>query len=579
LAVIIVTGIVLQTGCAKDSRYDIQNIEKVDGSMSLFSNGVSFPLGKTEPITIEDALKMGESGLDTLFKKDKNGNYSIGAEGDQNLDEFISSLHLEDMGSINGMSFSKSVEYKYQYKPATKSVTVPVDFNLSLDFEEKDVVIISETALSQMPKEVKYLEESLFDGVNAIIEVKLTDLPEIEGEFSLKDTKVTLPSYLFGENDSNVLILDDDIKITEGTAVIQLAKLEKLKGVNLDGVKEITGDLKFSSTLYSHNPTVDITKLTATIKGTVKVGIGNGTKADHPGKIVTSKAKVKVKYDMEQSTSIALGEIPSSLQDESVNFALNPELHVSLVTNFGTPFKSDFILTPYIGGKAQETVTVKGIEMPNSDDWQKSKTNKYAIGSKVTAAADETVIAADLSPLLKRVPDSITVAVKVYVDETATCTVFPTATYSCDMSYSFQVPLSFGDGFNLSFSSDTEMSEGSGDFLKRVNVFQLKGVYETTIPLGINVDVTLLDANDKEIALKEPIKLNLQPSQDGIRAKAGEIAIVLAPTEPEKADPRKIRFNYKINASTGVNLSSKQYLKLDDLKIVLPSGIKIDASE
>lgn len=579
MAVIIVTGIVLQTGCAKDSRYDIQNIEKVDGSMSLFSNGVSFPLGKTEPITIEDALKMGESGLDTLFKKDKNGNYSIGAEGDQNLDEFISSLHLEDMGSINGMSFSKSVEYKYQYKPATKSVTVPVDFNLSLDFEEKDVVIISETALSQMPKEVKYLEESLFDGVNAIIEVKLTDLPEIEGEFSLKDTKVTLPSYLFGENDSNVLILDDDIKITEGTAVIQLAKLEKLKGVNLDGVKEITGDLKFSSTLYSHNPTVDITKLTATIKGTVKVGIGNGTKADHPGKIVTSKAKVKVKYDMEQSTSIALGEIPSSLQDESVNFALNPELHVSLVTNFGTPFKSDFILTPYIGGKAQETVTVKGIEMPSSDDWQKSKTNKYAIGSKVTAAADETVIAADLSPLLKRVPDSITVAVKVYVDETATCTVFPTATYSCDMSYSFQVPLSFGDGFNLSFSSDTEMSEGSGDFLKRVNVFQLKGVYETTIPLGINVNVTLLDANDKEIALKEPIKLNLQPSQDGIRAKEGEIAIVLAPTEPEKADPRKIRFNYKINASTGVNLSSKQYLKLDDLKIVLPSGIKIDASE
>lgn len=583
LAAILAVGLFLLTECTKDPNYSQQNLDKIDASVYLFTNGVSFPVGKTEPITIENALKMGESGLDTLFKKDAKGNYSIGADGSQNLDEVISELHLEKLGNLNGVTIQIDTTYKVVEAGPFSTKAAPslqsIDISKSLNTEWKDIVILDETILSKFPKEIKSIEEALLEGVNANIEIKFSGLPAINGKYLLKDTKIELPSFIFGENDKHVLVLDDEIEIANGTAVVQTATIDKLANIALAGKTEIRGDIKFTSTLCVQQTTPVITSLNSDIRTDIKIGLGNGSDASHPGKIVISRASVKIGYNVEQGMSVSFGEIAPEFQDESVNLALNPEMHISLVTNFGAPIKSDFVMTPYIGGKAQESVTVKGIEMPYSDNWQKTKTNKYAIGSKVTASADETVISTDLSPLLRRIPDSIAVAVKVGVDDNDICTIFPAATYSCNMDYSFKVPISFGNDFNFSFTSDSEITEGTGSFLKRVNVFQIKGDYETTIPLGVNMEITLLDANDREIALKEPIKLNLEASADGKWPKEGEIVAVLAPTEPEKADPRKLRFNYRLNPSAGVNLAADQYIKLDNLKIVLPAGIKIDATE
>lgn len=458
------------------------------------------------------------------------------------------------------------------------SIVLEGDFNKSLDYEAKDIVILDSKAMASVPKEVKSLEDVTLDNVNAIIEVKVTGLPDMQGKFIMKGTRIQLPPFLFGENGSNVLVLDDEIEISEGKEIVRTAKLSKLKNVQLAGVKEITGDIKFESSLYSQKPTVDLSTLKGKFKATVRIGVGNGTSADAPGKIAISKAVVKVGYDIEESQSISFKDVPAEFKGDNFSLSVNPEMHLELSTNFGAPVSGGLVLTPYIGGKAQSPVTIDNIELPCSDDWNTTKVNKYAIGAKATVARDEIHIATDLSSLLKCIPDEIEVAIKANVDENKECTIFPAAAYTCGMKYLFKVPLSFGKDCHLSRTADLEVDGSINEFLKMADGFSLSGSYRTTLPIGVQVEVALLDNNDRIVPLKGPVKFTLDKSTDGKTEKEGDFSIDLL-FDTETVNVKTIRFNINIDASPDVNLNENQYLQLTRLKAVVPEGLNVIDSE
>lgn len=576
---IVLAGAFSLAGCINDAAYNIDNFNNVDESVYLFTNGLSFPLGKTEPLTMGGILKMTEvAELDSILKKDQFGNYSLAVEGKNNLDEMIAEFHIEELNNFKGINFSREIKH---HIGDTSGISYYIqEFSTPLDFEEKDVVFFDSQTMSSFPEELKAIDEMVLDKVNALIDVKIIGLPDIPGaKFYLKNTKLEMPSFLYGENDDNVLIFNDEIEIFNGIMTLQSAVLTKIKDIQIAGATETKGDVKFYSTLYADNFNVDISKISADIKFSLKVGIGNGLLPSLPGKITISKAIAKVDYEMEQKMAVEFGEVPASLQADSVNFALNPEMHIELATNFGAPIKGDLVLTPFIGGQPVENVTIKGVQMPCSDDWTKKKTNKYAIGANVSAASEEEKIQTDLSPLLKRIPDSIVVSINSGIDEKDQCYLFPAARYTCDMNYDFVVPISFGKDFKLNFQSEIEVEEGSDDIFKMTKIFKLKGAYKTTLPIGVTATVVLLDENDREIELDQPAGFELTPSEDGQLVKYGDIDLVISMKDPASVHLRKIRFNYKIKASAGVNIKENQYIQIENLQAILPNGLYINVPE
>lgn len=460
------------------------------------------------------------------------------------------------------------------------SIEMEGDFSKSLDYDGKDIVILDSKAMANIPKEVKSIDEITFEGVNAILEISITGLPDMKGSpFILKDTRIQLPPFLFGENDSNLLAFDDGIEVSGGKTIVCKAPLTKIKGLDIAGKDQIAGDIKLMTSLYSQKPMVDLSKLKSTIKASVKIGVGNGTGADAPGKINISKGLLKVNYNLEQQQTINFGEIPEELKGEGINLALNPEMHLELKTNFGAPINGRFTLTPYIAGKPGDAVVIDKIEMPCAEDWKLTETLKYAIGSKVVAGEGETLIATDLSPLLKRVPDSIRIEIKAVIDDAKTCTIFPAAKYSCDMNYRFNVPVSFGENFNIDLKSDIDIDASANDYIKMADELLLTGAYSTSLPIKPQLTATLLDKDDRVIELKEPAAVELDCSGDGRTKTDGKFNLRIAFKNPGKAELKTIRLNINIKASPNVNLNEEQGIQFSDIKVTIPKGIKVNVSE
>jgi len=466
--------------------------------------------------------------------------------------------------------------------PSMKATSIALegDFSKSLDYDIKDVVILDAQTIADLPKEVKYLDKIDMNGVNALIELKVEGLPDLEGDFYLQNTRITLPPFIIGEGGTNELVLDDKIKVQNNETIKQVVGLSNLKDVQLSGITELKGDFLLRSKLTSHCPVVDVATLKGKITAHCNVGVGNGTKATVPGKIVIDKAQVKVGYDYEQVEAISFGEIPAELQADTVNFGLNPNMYVDLTTNFGAPVKGDFEITPYIGGKAltEDAVLVSGIELPYSEDWNKTLTNKYAIGQNPSAEPGVTVIHANLGSLLKRIPDSIKVAIKVVVDQSKSCVIFPEATYNCNMSYKFDVPVSFSKEFKINLNPTVDVNVNINEALKLATA-SLTGDIYTTLPLGAECNIKLLDANDKEIALNKPCTLKIQPSPDGVRVSEQSFELIIDIKDRENLEAKKILFEISLKTSPDVTLNKDQYIQIKDIKITLPNGVSLNLKE
>lgn len=464
-----------------------------------------------------------------------------------------------------------------------QSIELTGDFSKDLVYDGKDIVILDSEAMKNIPEQVKSLDEVILEGVNALIEIKLEGLPDIGSNFVLKGTEIQLPEFLFGEN-GNSLVLGD-IAIANNATVNKKVKLTKLANIQLTGQTEIKGDVKFSSTLYAQKPSVDLATLKNTIKAEVKIGVGNGEDADNPGKIAISKAKVKVGYDLEQKQTLSFGDVPAELKGEDINLALNPEMHIELSTNFGAPVKGDIILTPIIADVPKESVTVPGIELPYSEDGVTVKVNKYAIGSNATVAPDEQEIKTDLSKLLTQISDSISVAIKVKIDDTKECVIYPDATYTCGIKYDLKVPMAFGDDFGINLNADIPVEASINDYLKMADGAKLAGTYLTTLPIGAELEIYLLDPDDKPIELLDPedkskvithLTLTLDKSIDGKVEKDGTFGVELIFNDKANVNLKKVHLGIKVDASKNVNLNEKQYIQITNLSIGLPKGVNAE---
>jgi len=456
------------------------------------------------------------------------------------------------------------------------------NFNKSLDYDCKDVVFLDKTTTGKLPKEVKTMKEVTFDGVNAIVQITLDGLPTLSNGnyFHLQNTSVVLPDFLTAHDGGNTIVFDKDIRVENNKAVLTKAVLGGIKDVQLEGLTELKGDIVLNSTLYAEKPEVNLQTLQSKIVGTVKVAVGDGTGIMNPGKIAIEKAVVNVGYDVKEESVVELGNIPQELQGEDVNLALNPEITINLSTNFGAPLVGSFTFVPYIKGVALEDckVEIKGIAMPVSKDASETLTTKYVIGANPPAQQSGVVpVVCDLSPLMKRVPDQIKLTVNATIDSEDECIIFPSAKYVCKMDYAFSVPLCFGKGMNLDLTSLVEVDSATGDYFKYGSV-RLNLDIINVLPIGIKCDVKLLDDKGAEVALKQPVVLDIKPG-DGNTATTQTFNPELNLVDKTNPVIRNISLKFTASATPDVAVSEDQYLQVTRMTVTLPEGVTMDPAK
>lgn len=93
--------------CQVDSRYNFENLADLDLTVTLFEKGIELPAGNTGRISIGQLSQQFGDALD----EDADGCCSFNYSGVTDLSDRLTSVNVPSFDDIDGVNFSKSMEY------------------------------------------------------------------------------------------------------------------------------------------------------------------------------------------------------------------------------------------------------------------------------------------------------------------------------------------------------------------------------------------------------------------------------------------------------------------------------------
>lgn len=128
------------SGCTFDELYNAENILAVDKTVTLFENGIAFPLVQSSSKMRVDSI-IKQSGLDTTqfggyLKTDAEGNYFISIDGTYSLDSLIESLNLSEIVKIDAVDFNQEFSYDLGNLDASSMKIEAQDFGQQLTLDD-----------------------------------------------------------------------------------------------------------------------------------------------------------------------------------------------------------------------------------------------------------------------------------------------------------------------------------------------------------------------------------------------------------------------------------------------------------
>ena len=441
--------------------------------------------------------------------------------------------------------------------PAITAETISLDENLSFDVNQKFNLLVK-----NIPEQLQQIDEILLDEVYVNLDAQFVGLPSSATTPFNVDLTVTLPDFL----EPNVIPVNG--KIVNGKLSATPVKLNKLYNIKPDENGEIKGSIAIEGKISASSASINISELQSDITATVEASIQNAN-----GKIAVSKAVGVFSYEIEEETTMALDNMPEMIKTATIDLA-DPVLNIDIATNLGIPMTADLELVPIAGGVEQEAIVLNNVELPYSSVPTTTSTKSYSICKAASSApAGRTFIQADLSQLLKKLPDSIKVKIKASVTPTAPAIIDTKAQYTLDLNYGIRVPLAFGKDF--SFSTETELDLASAASVISMGDFTLSGKVLNDSPLNLTAALNILDANGNIIELKdlnqEPIKIQING------ASTSNISIPLC-TKDKSRVASKLKIKIDVSAIPDVPVKTTDCLQFLDL-VASASGITINPSK
>lgn len=586
----------LTTGCVSDD-YDL---DSVDLTMGLGSDGLKLKMGNTEKILLGDILDLDES-----VKLDANNLYYLVEEGTTNFN-----IHVNEVSASFKESTIETSERVLDYNIAKEQLgdvvnqlppnaSLPVAAGIFFNGEAKGYADVDVTV--DVPDEVSYISTADVKDMKVSLQMHTDLSPNVKfGIDKVENFSITIPSILQVREGSwpagwtmkdNVLTHQGALTIpqdgvicsivadkvdTKGYGAPKDGKLAFGKDANGRSVLQagIQGKVYFKSTGAFNLSTSDYADIYLTLS------LGNSSKIDIEQ--VTGKFSPEINPTVDP-IDIA-SSLPDFLNDDAVKIgAANPTLKFTAdLTSIPVGLNLSGELTSVKKGAQGFT---KKVDLPVTkvEDKQHNTVYYYQSGKPydpeypTLPAGAVQAKANNLSSLIEKLPDEIRVDLtggKLSV-QNKEYTIQLGKDYQASADYKVYVPFQFDKGLTIVYNDSTDsMSEDLEDY--QAEGLMLKATAQNTIPLDLVATITAYDVNGDVVPGIKFSEIKV-PAGDGTNVKEAQVEISATLDEPsllQKMD----RLKFSVKAANDVNgqvheLCSTQYLRFADVRLYLTGKV------
>lgn len=609
----------LFTGCIDDS-YDL---DKVDLTMKLNTDGLGVKLGNTDLIALADILDEDET-----VKTEANGLYYLVKDGTSNFNVKVDNMTT----SFNDTKLDMNApvlqydDVKKQLEEAGIPVVegsplpIPADFEMhgsaegdqEVDFNITDVSDVKQVKTIDLQKSKVALTlteanhpATLNLGVTRLKNIRLY-LPKILGVtdvapgWELKEGNVLVytgngGTYIYNRNNPEICSV-----YLNKVALDQTDKQGKVENGNI----ELTpNELKVRMTaeqVYFENRAGRELSMNVGDQASVRLDI----------KVPNNKLNISQvtgifnpAIDPDNERIDVSNDLPDFLQDKEVRIVVtNPTIrfHANMSTlPVGIDMRGTLTAVKENGafenGAPTKVVKLdKGVMEMGRDNYvyycNQGNTPYDPEGAKAGAATVKNT--ANIGDLITELPDYLEVDLKnnqINVKEEY-YTVQLGRDYHVDADYSVFVPFEFDRGLKVVYNDSTESMHSDLKDLSATGTLEVMADAYNTIPLELLVGLKAVDVDGNEVPVEfNTAEAHVAPGDGSTYTMNGEVkersgSEVMTPIKiTAKLDDKdllsridKLCFNIHADATGSNKLVSTQYLKLNNIKIKLHAGVIAD---
>lgn len=609
----------LFTGCIDDS-YDL---DKVDLTMKLNTDGLGVKLGNTDLIALADILDEDET-----VKTEANGLYYLVKDGTSNFNVKVDNMTTSFNDTKLDMN-TPVLQYNDVFEqlrdkgiPVTHGSTLPIPAGFEMhgsaegdqevDFKITDVSDVKQvkTIDLQRSKVALTLTEanqpaSLNLGVTRLKNVRLY-LPKFLGVtdvapgWELKEGNVlvyTLNGGTYNYNRNNPEICSVYLN------KVALDQTEHKGKVENGGIELTPNELKVRMTaeqVYFENRAGRELSMKVDDQASVRLDIQVPNNVLNINQ-VTGKFNPAINPDNERID--VSSDLPDFLQDKEVRIvATNPTIrfHANMSTlPVGIDMRGTLTAVKENGafenGATTKVVKLdKGVMEMGRDNYvyycNQGNTPYDPEGAKAGAATVKNT--ANIGDLITELPDYLEVDLKnnqINV-KNEYYTVQLGRDYHVDADYSVFVPFEFDRGLKVVYNDSTESMHSDLKDLSATGTLEVMADAYNTIPLELLVGLKAVDVDGNEVPVEfNTAEAHVAPGDGSTYTMNGEVkqrsgSEVMTPIKiTAKLDDKdllsridKLCFNIHADATGSNKLVSTQYLKLNNIKIKLHAGVIAD---
>lgn len=608
----------LFTGCIDDS-YDL---DKVDLTMKLNTDGLGVKLGNTDLIALADILDEDET-----VKTEANGLYYLVKDGTSNFNVKVDNMTTSFNDTKLDMD-APVLQYNDVYEqlrdagiPVTEGSTLPIpaDFEMHGSAEGNQKIDFSITDVKDVT-EVKTID--LYKSKVALTLTEANSRPELNlGVTRLKNIRLYLPKFLgvtdvapgWELKEGNVLVYKNGGIYNYNRNKPEICSVY-LNKVALDQTKN-EGKVE--------NGNIELTPAELNIRMTAeqvyfenRAGRELSMKVDDQASVrldiqvpnnvlninqVTGKFNPAINPDNERID--VSSDLPDFLQDKEVRIvATNPTIrfHANMSTlPVGIDMRGTLTAVKENGafenGATTKVVKLdKGVMEMGRDNYvyycNQGNTPYDPEGAKAGAATVKNT--ANIGDLITELPDYLEVDLKnnqINV-KNEYYTVQLGRDYHVDADYSVFVPFEFDRGLKVVYNDSTESMHSDLKDLSATGTLEVMADAYNTIPLELLVGLKAVDVDGNVVPVEfNTVEAHVAPGDGSTYTMNGEVkersgSEVMTPIKiTAKLDDKdllsridKLCFNIHADATGSNKLVSTQYLKLNNIKIKLHAGVIAD---
>lgn len=609
----------LFTGCIDDS-YDL---DKVDLTMKLNTDGLGVKLGNTDLIALADILDEDET-----VKTEANGLYYLVKDGTSNFNVKVDNMTTSFNDTKLDMN-TPVLQYNDVFKqlqdagiPVTEGNTlpIPVDFEMhgsakgdqEVDFKITDVSDVKQVKTIDLQKSKVALTlteanqpASLNLGVTRLKNIRLY-LPKFLGVtdvapgWELKEGNVlvyTLNGGIYNYNRNNPEICSVYLN------KVALDQTENKGKVENGGIELTPNELNVTMTaeqVFFENRAGRELSMNVGDQASVRLDI------KVPNNVLNISQVTGIfnpAIDPDNERIDVSNDLPDFLQDKEVRIvATNPTIrfHANMSTlPVGIDMRGTLTAVKENGafenGATTKVVKLdKGVMEMGRDNYvyycNQGNTPYDPEGAKAGAATVKNT--ANIGDLITELPDYLEVNLKnnqINV-KNEYYTVQLGRDYHVDADYSVFVPFEFDRGLKVVYNDSTESMHSDLKDLSATGTLEVVADAYNTIPLELLVGLKAIDVDGNELPVEfNTVEAHVAPGHGSTYTMNGEVkqrsgSEVMTPIKiTAKLDDKdllsridKLCFNIHADATGSNKLVSTQYLKLNNIKIKLHAGVIAD---